>query len=1130
MIINYLEDLVSMTAAGSHELARDLDFQDDSCYSNLSNKTTWTSGTGWSGAAGGGDFTGTFDGKGYKIKNLYINRTSGVLDGANYSLFNRAINSAQFSNLILEDFNITVINSTYCYTGCLVGGETSNAVIDNVHVINASLNGVIVGGIVGWHAGNTVIQNCSFDGDIVCNNGQYREAGGIVAELSTGEGLITNGTGTIQKCKSTGTITMSALGSGDSGAGGIVARVWQNRGMVEDCYSEMTVPNLSNCALIVGYGGGTGFTIRKCWTNKAVGSYTMLRGGSATFAGNRFDTTTTGLSSSTGATATSTADMKSLVIFVMENWSIVPISQMLVGTPTTWFIDENNDYPRLEFEYVAPVGIKPTIITDTAPSGKYGVPYSFQMEAEGTAPITWTKQVIDETPKPLPTGLDISSEGLISGTPSAMGTFPSYVRAVNDYGEDFEMLYIVIGKGIPIIQNVSFPNAILGNPAYYLQQLLADGVTPITWSKVAGDLPSGMYLITGSTSYLEGNPTVSGTFTFTLRATNSAGYAEKEFSLMVVNKPTITTASLPNGTVNETYSQVLTATGYPQPIFSIDSGSLPTGLSLSGDTITGTPTALGTFTFTVKASNVGADVTKQLSITINSLATPPTITSITFPNGIVGTAYNQYLQATGDTPITWTILSGSLPAGLSLNATAGQISGTPSVADVSTFIIQASNDGGNDIKPITITINAVGNIPSISTATFPNGKTSAPYSQQLTAIGDTPITWTIDSGSLPTGLTLAGDTISGTPSAAGTFNFTVKATNAAGAATKQLAIVIVSTGYAGNGTEPFPYLIYTAAELAQLATYVNAGTAPYANAGIYYKLMNDIDLSDYGATWNGGAGWIPIGNNNTEANLSIFRGNFDGNGYIISNLYIDKINNTNKVNATGLFGWAINSKINNIGIDNCNIQVNATFTGNSAQYAAALCARLEGGSISNSYATGLVKHVVNTQGGCETGSIVSYTNITNGNSNILNCWSACEVIGITAGTYSYVYGIGRGTNVSNCTYIGKNISVSGSTVNKGRITISSSSTPINNIAYNDVMLDNIQIDWSPKGLNTINGEDITKQQINSDGTLGGRFIAPIWTTKNGKLPGLFGRTVDMPEHLKLSKKQRRGSSAVALLL
>ena len=110
----------------------------------------------------------------------------------------------------------------------------------------------------------------------------------------------------------------------------------------------------------------------------------------------------------------------------------------------------------------------------------------------------------------------------------------------------------------------------------------------------------------------------------------------------------------------------------------------------------------------------------------------------------------------------------------------------------------------------TISENAAA-APTITTDTLPGGKVGEAYSQTLSATGTTPITWGIDSGNLPAGLTLdeATGEISGTPTAAGTASFTVKAENSAGSDTKELSIAIakaaptehtVTVTSGGNGT------------------------------------------------------------------------------------------------------------------------------------------------------------------------------------------------------------------------------------------------------------------------------------------------------------------------------------------
>ena len=124
---------------------------------------------------------------------------------------------------------------------------------------------------------------------------------------------------------------------------------------------------------------------------------------------------------------------------------------------------------------------------------------------------------------------------------------------------------------------------------------------------------------------------------------------------------------------------------------------------------------------TVSYTEGGVTKTAAQAITVNAASTPtaPTITTSTLPNGKVGTAYEQTLAATGDTPITWTLESGgSLPAGLTLG-TDGKISGTPTTAGDYTFTVKATNGAGSDTKSYTVTITSPLGI-AIDATNFPD--------------------------------------------------------------------------------------------------------------------------------------------------------------------------------------------------------------------------------------------------------------------------------------------------------------------------------------------------------------------------------------------------------------------------
>jgi len=159
----------------------------------------------------------------------------------------------------------------------------------------------------------------------------------------------------------------------------------------------------------------------------------------------------------------------------------------------------------------------------------------------------------------------------------------------------------------------------------------------------------------------------------------------------------ITTPSLPNGTVGQSYSYTLQAIGGRQPYsWSIPPADLPLGLTLkqSGE-ISGTPTTAGQYPFTVTVSDGTSNpATKQLSITIVQPIPTLTITTTSLPEGTVGQSYSQTLQATGGKPpYSWNLVSGrgNLPPGLTLNPSSGVISGTPTAGGTFNFTVQVKD-------------------------------------------------------------------------------------------------------------------------------------------------------------------------------------------------------------------------------------------------------------------------------------------------------------------------------------------------------------------------------------------------------------------------------------------------------
>lgn len=240
-----------------------------------------------------------------------------------------------------------------------------------------------------------------------------------------------------------------------------------------------------------------------------------------------------------------------------------------------------------------------------------------------------------------------------------------------------------------------------------------------------------------------------GTSNFTVQVADGSSNTDIQalsITINAVSVPTITTTSLLDGTVSTTYSQTISATGGVTPyIWSIASGSLPAGLSLNSSTgvISGTPTSAGTSNFTVQVTDNNSNTdTQALSITINATISP-TITTTTLPDVTEGTSYSQTLSATGGTtPYTWSIASGTLPAGLSLNSSTGEISGTTTTAGTSNFTVQVTDNNSNtDTQALSITVIAIDTTTPTGTdvTVAPTTDTTLTF-DDVTSGGDTTVT------------------------------------------------------------------------------------------------------------------------------------------------------------------------------------------------------------------------------------------------------------------------------------------------------------------------------------------------------------------------------------------------------
>jgi len=301
----------------------------------------------------------------------------------------------------------------------------------------------------------------------------------------------------------------------------------------------------------------------------------------------------------------------------------------LVGTPTqsgTWnlYVTVTDFKGNLVSGYVTvivdPAPTPPLEITTTElPSGTVGQAYSTTLSAQGgTPPYTWSI-----TAGSLPPGLNLSSDGVISGIPTQSGSF-TFTITVQDSEEppnqasrQFTITINPAPTPQPLeITTTELPKCIEGQ-SYNATLSAQGGVPPYSWALINGTLPTGLSLSSDGT--ISGTPTQSGSFAFEVQVRDSEqNTASRAFALSVIQKLKIETKTLPSALVNKPYSTQLSASGGVTPYsWSLVSGTLPTGLSLSsGGVISGTPTVAGTFTFTVRCTDSTDPQTEDQTLTL----------------------------------------------------------------------------------------------------------------------------------------------------------------------------------------------------------------------------------------------------------------------------------------------------------------------------------------------------------------------------------------------------------------------------------------------------------------------------------------------------------------------------------
>jgi len=474
----------------------------------------------------------------------------------------------------------------------------------------------------------------------------------------------------------------------------------------------------------------------------------------------------------------------------------------------------NGVAPNASQNFTLTVNQTPVFTSGTSTTFAVGALGNFQVTASGFPAPTFS------TTSMLPSGVTLSSAGVLSGTPGpgTQGPYPITITAQNGIGTNPTQAFTLTVNNAPGFTSLNSHTFTVGTPGTFTVTTVGNPTPAITVT--AGAPPSGVSFTDNGngTATLTGTPApnTGGSYPLTLKAHNGVGTdATQNFTLTVDQAPTITSLSSTTFTESVFSSFTVMTSGFPTSVALNDgAATLPSGVNFTDNgngtaTLSGTPAA-GTstgspYSFTITGNNgVAPNATQNFTLTVN---TAPGFSSSNTTTFAVGTLGSFTVTGSGNPKPTLTKTAGTLPTGVTLNDNGNgtaTLGGTPAAntGGSYSFTITAHNGVGTDAtQTFTLKVNQAPSITSSNGTTFVTTTLGSFTVTTSTSEFPTPVTLNDGGATLPSGVTFTdnGDgtaTLKGTPATGtqGSYPFTITASNGITPNGTQNFTLTVSTG------------------------------------------------------------------------------------------------------------------------------------------------------------------------------------------------------------------------------------------------------------------------------------------------------------------------------------------------